>query len=219
MEQIIYEQAFKEHCVTSNNKMKGKKHLKWVALFRRHASSSKAMSLRKTVNFFLFPGPCQNNYWWLQSQGNRRWERTLTPTVWLVGTKQKLQSRMRSWGSACRCYTLKHCLVGTPMAREQSAPASPSASQPPPAWSIIFFSIKYILELATADKHYQSLCCSRHLVEQLWVIKISWMVFCWLVWSWLYSIWTKFHWKFLGGALPCQWRDALSLPDVCNRQF
>lgn len=51
MEQIIYEQAFKEHCVTSNNKMKGKKHLKWVALFRRHASSSKAMSLRKTVNF------------------------------------------------------------------------------------------------------------------------------------------------------------------------
>lgn len=54
MEQIIYEQAFKEHCVTSNNKMKGKKHLKWVALFRRHASSSKAMSLRKTVNFYLF---------------------------------------------------------------------------------------------------------------------------------------------------------------------
>lgn len=57
MEQIIYEQAFKEHCVTSNNKMKGKKHLKWVALFRRHASSSKAMSLRKTVNlsyFFFF---------------------------------------------------------------------------------------------------------------------------------------------------------------------
>lgn len=51
MEQIIYEQAFKEHCVTSNNQMKGKKHLKWVALFRRHASSSKAMSLRKTVNF------------------------------------------------------------------------------------------------------------------------------------------------------------------------
>lgn len=28
MEQIIYEQAFKDHCVTSNNKMKGKKHLK-----------------------------------------------------------------------------------------------------------------------------------------------------------------------------------------------
>lgn len=86
MEQIIYEQAFKEHCVTSNNKMKGKKHLKWVALFRRHASSSKAVSLRKTVNSLFFCRPARG-----VATGGQRVRRACnvgrkTSTSFLVGT-------------------------------------------------------------------------------------------------------------------------------------
>lgn len=118
MEQIIYEQAFKEHCVTSNNKMKGKKHLKWVALFRRHASSSKAMSLRKTVNFFFFFSRTLPEQLLVVAKS---WEhemgRTPTPTLLLVSTKTEAQDQhtelqhtelmLRKYFCF---YTFKHCL-------------------------------------------------------------------------------------------------------------
>lgn len=95
MEQIIYEQAFKEHCVTSNNKMKGKKHLKWVALFRRHASSSKAMSLRKTVNlsYFFFSRTLPEQLLVVAKSGEHEMGKTPTPTLLLISTKTEAQEQ------------------------------------------------------------------------------------------------------------------------------
>lgn len=48
MEQIIYEQAFKEHCVTSNNQNERQKAFEVsCTVFKRHALSLKAVSLQE----------------------------------------------------------------------------------------------------------------------------------------------------------------------------
>lgn len=128
MEQIIYEQAFKEHCVTSNNKMKGKKHLKWVALFRRHTSSSKAMSLRKTVNlsyFFFFQDLARTITGGCKVRGTWDGENTNTNS-----SVDKYQNR--SSGAAQRVNTWNTDYMHSNLACTKPPPTPASKSRHPP---------------------------------------------------------------------------------------
>lgn len=128
MEQIIYEQAFKEHCVTSNNKMKGKKHLKWVALFRRHASSSKAMSLRKTVNlsYFFFSRTLPEQLLVVAKSGEHEMGRTPTPTLLLISTKTEAQEQHKELTLGIQIICIQTLPASNP-----PTPASKSRHPPP----------------------------------------------------------------------------------------